>query len=359
MSDILYSDLKAAWHIDRIQQLREGKQIAPVELQFILSDLCNQDCYFCAYRAEQGLSSEGFVEWKDGKRVHNPNRRMPTQKAMEILRDARELGAKSVIFTGGGEPTAHPHHLQVFQHALDLGYECSLNTNGLVLRKGWEGLYPRFVYIRISVDAGNAEEYARIRRVPASQYETVLGHIRQMTEAAQGKECVVGVGYVVTPDNYEHVFEGVERLRETGVAYVRLASMQSQEQQVAYGDHYEDAKHVCENAQYLSTETFKVVNLFDLTQGVQAADRFCGMQQFVCYIGGNLKIYRCCYTAYTALGEIGDLHHQSFREWFESGAKRMLIEHFDARACAVCPLEHKNQRMRYMIDPAPPHVNFV
>ena len=39
-----YSDLKAAWHLDKIEAMRKGHQVVPAQVQLILSDLCNQDC---------------------------------------------------------------------------------------------------------------------------------------------------------------------------------------------------------------------------------------------------------------------------------------------------------------------------
>src|SRR5688500_4652854 len=134
MAESYYSVLKAAWHADRITTMREGGQSVPVNLQLILSDLCNHDCWWCAYRASNGLSSAGFAgPDKNGKLSHNPNRMIPTAKAAEIITDARELGVKSITFTGGGEPTVHPDHLSLFGMALELGIDCSLNTNGNLL----------------------------------------------------------------------------------------------------------------------------------------------------------------------------------------------------------------------------------
>ncbi|KKM02422.1 hypothetical protein LCGC14_1784650, partial [marine sediment metagenome] len=57
----LYSTLKAAWHQERLDTFRAGRIPPPVHIHMILSDLCNQDCHFCAYRMSGGLSSELFV----------------------------------------------------------------------------------------------------------------------------------------------------------------------------------------------------------------------------------------------------------------------------------------------------------
>ena len=360
MSNVAYSALKAAWHTDKIDKMRLGEQIVPVGVQLILSDFCNHDCHFCAYRASNGLSVEQFKgPDKSGAISHNPLRMMTEDKASEIINDCSGLGVKSITFTGGGEPTVHPQHLEMFALAMDLGMDASLNTNGNILRKGWQDVIPRMKYARFSIDAGTAEEYAQIRGVPETTYEKVLGNLRLV--ASECDETVVGTGYVVTPENWVNLDTGVRRIKETGATYVRLASMQSTEQNAAYPeDTWAKASEACQQAvSDHADDNFSVVNLFDGVMGVQPSDPFCGFQQFVTYLGADLKVYRCCYTAYTGLGEIGDLREQSYAEWFYSQQKKDAIGCFDARSCAICPLEPKNKTINYMLDGDPMHVNFV
>ena len=361
MSSAAYSDLKAAWHIDRVAQLREGKQIAPVELQFILSDLCNHSCEWCAYRAEKGLSTEQFVVYENGKRNSNPNRMIATEKALEILSDAKTLGVKSIIFTGGGEPTVHPDHMTIWSKALDMGFDCALNTNGQLLRDGWREVLPRFTYVRVSVDAGNAAEHAKTRSISEFVYPKVIANLTEIAAECRykGSECVVGSGYVVTPENYINIYEGVKTLRDTGCAYVRLAAMQSTEGGKPFAAVRGAVREAIDRAKTLETDRFSVVDLFDSRLGRQPVSSFCGMQQYVLYIGANLRVYRCCYTAYSRIGDIGNLSDKTFSEWFYSDEKRSNIASFDARSCSICPLEDKNEAIRYAMNPKPLHVNFV
>jgi len=361
MNNPAYSDLKAAWHIDRVAQLRKGEQIAPVELQFILSDFCNHSCSWCAYRSETGLSSEKFVVYEDGKRNHNPNRMIPTQKALEIIDDAKTLGVKSIIFTGGGEPTVHPDHMDIFEYALGQGFDCALNTNGNILREGWDEILPRFTYVRFSIDAGSAEEHARTRSVSPNMYPRILENLRALCGEvkAKGSKCVVGTGYVVTPDNYLGLPDGIRAIKDTGAAYVRIASMQSTERDAPFEAIRHEVKGRIDASKYLESDGFSVIDLFDSRLGRTPVHPFCGMQQYVLYIGADLHVYRCCYTAYTGLGDIGDLRSQSFFSWFNSQEKRNAIGSFDARICVTCPLEDKNDAIRYAMNKNPLHVNFV
>jgi 2-iminoacetate synthase ThiH len=120
-SDV-YSPWKAAHHIDRIHALRGGAQPVPAQLQLIISDLCNHNCSFCAYRMENYTSNQLFGEADPitGIINNNPNRMISYEKCIEILDDCKEVGVKALQYTGGGEPTVHPKHREIFQHTLDL-----------------------------------------------------------------------------------------------------------------------------------------------------------------------------------------------------------------------------------------------
>lgn len=362
MSSAAYSDLKAAWHLDKIEQLRLGNQVVPTQVQLILSDLCNQDCHFCSYRMSGGFSTEQFAG-ENGEK--NPNRKIGTLKAAEILDDCSILGVKAVQFTGGGEPTVHPHHLNLFAHAQFLGLDTSLVTNGILLRPGWENVLPRMKWVRVSIDAGSAEEYARVRRVSPDFYAKAIANVTALAAeiSKQGTDCLLGCGYVVTRENYADLYEGVQTIRETGAAYVRISAMFSTGGVEYYRDVEDSIRSEIARAKTLETPSFRVVDLFgdriaDLTQ--HAPDyEFCGYQQFNMYIGGNLKVYRCCTTAYTLHGEVGDLSNQRLSDWFYSEAKRAGYADFDARSCHTCQFNGKNRVISYLKQADPLHVNFV
>ncbi len=356
-----YSDLKAAWHLDKIEALRRGEQVVPAQVQLILSDLCNQDCHFCAYRMSNGFSSEQFGE--DGNM--NPNRKIETLKAIEILEDCASLGVKAIQFTGGGEPTVHPDHLALFEMAQTLGMDTSLVTNGVLFRPGWEQILPKMKWVRVSIDAGSASEYASVRRVRPELYERALGNITSLAREIKKQEtdCLLGVGYVITRENWSDLYEGVLRIRDTGAANVRLSAMFSKDGISYYDGIYDKIKDAVWKVRSLATPTFSVVDLFgerisDLVQ--HAPDySFCGYQQFNAYIGGNLRVYRCCTTSYTKHGEVGDLTNQSFASWFYSTEKTDAYANFDARTCDICQFNGKNRTISYLTNRIPLHVNFV
>lgn len=366
MSNAAYSDLKVVWHGDRLASLRAGEQVVPLQVHFIISDLCNHNCHFCAYRMDGGFSTEQFADGLN----RNPNRMIPVEKCLEILDDMAELGVKAVQFTGGGEPTCHPDHLQIFEHALNLGLECGLVTNGYILKPGWEVILPRFKWVRVSVDAGTSETYSRVRGLPQAKkgrtaLARTLGNISLLSDAIerQGSDCLLGLGYVITNENFKELPSAVEMLSETGAAYVRLSAMFSDQGSEYYNGNYNEIHKLIQHAKEYESDDFGVVDLFgerieDLDLG-EPDYPFCAYQQLVCYIGGNQKVYRCCTTSYTAHGEIGDLTNQRFRVWFKSQAKQAAIDSLDARSCQTCQFNGKNKTVNYMLDGEPTHVNFV
>ncbi len=357
-----YSDLKAAWHIDKLATLRRGGQIVPSQVQLIISDLCNHDCGFCSYRISNGFSAEQFA---DDAGNRNPNRMIPVEKVEEILTDCAILDVRAVQFTGGGEPTVHPHHMRIFRYAHHLGLETALVTNGGLLRDGWRDVFPRMTWLRVSVDAADADQYAAIRRVGKSAYHVTLNNMQAIAGQLRDSKspCLFGAGYVVTRDNFRGLADGIRRIRDTGVAYVRLSAMFSKD----FVEYYRAVDPLIRDeiarSKQLETPTFKVLDLYsnrieDLRQA-SPDYKFCGYQQFNTYIGGNLKVYRCCNTAYTLHGEVGDLREQSFIEWFTSQPKKSAYACFDARSCAVCQFNGKNWAINYLLDPSPEHIHFV
>jgi MoaA/NifB/PqqE/SkfB family radical SAM enzyme len=343
------SNLKAAWHIERIAALRAGRDIAPTHVQIILSDLCNQDCHFCAYRMEGGFSTAQFAD-EEGNR--NPKRFIPTAKVKEILSDCAAAGVGAIEFTGGGEPTVHPDWMEILGFAQGLGMETGLVTNAVRMRPN--PVLERLVWLRISLDAGTPETYERIRRSKA--WPQVM---RNISYAGTLKGPLVGVGFVVTRENHNELLQACQLTKNLGVPYVRISAMFSN-----FGAGYYDGlesnieEQIAHAKALLEDERFHIVDFFrnrveDLR--LAAPDYgFCGYQQFVVYIGGNQKVYTCCTNAYTPHGEIGDLTHMRFSEWL---AKTRRYD-YDPKRCHHCQFNDKNRVIEYLIQ-RPAHVNFV
>ena len=150
-----YSALKFIHHANRLVQLQQGQQIIPLHVQWSISGRCSHRCHFCSYRWDGNISNQLFhiIDPKTGEKNHNPQRFIPLAKCKEIIDDCAEMGVKALQTTGGGEPTVHVDHHEIFEYALAAGLECSLVTHGVILRPEVIETLMRFSWVRVSVDA--------------------------------------------------------------------------------------------------------------------------------------------------------------------------------------------------------------
>lgn len=360
-----YSGSKVLFHGKRLESLRHGEQPNPTHVQLILSDLCNHDCSFCAYRMTGYTSNQLFgVQREDGTVNHNPNRMITTEKALEIVNSCATMGVRAIQFTGGGEPTVHPDHIEVFNQALSLGMQCALVSNGNRLQPGWQDVLPFFAWLRISVDAGTPETYAKVRRVKETAFSRVWANIEALRREidAHCTPAVLGVGFVVTRENWQEMYECARHAKESGAHNVRIGAMFSQDGPRYYDGLQASIREIEDKTKELEGDGFQVFDLFgqrmdDLFQGAPDYE-MCGFQHFTTYIGADLNVYRCCNTAYNERGLIGSLKDQTFDQMWASHQKRHAFETFDARGCERCQFNHINRTI-IAATKAPTHVDFV
>lgn len=356
-----YSNLKMPWWY-----LRDGGiSTTPKQAHVILSDLCNQDCSFCAYRMSGYTSNELFMGKSEASPYghSNPKRWIPTDRALALLDELKSAGVLAVQFTGGGEPTVHPDHDRIFRRALDLGFKCSLVSNGV---KWADSLYPilmDFDWVRVSIDAGTPETYARIRNTPKGNFEKVWDHVRTLAAIKPGP--ILGIGYVVIPGNDAEIVEACRIASESGANNVRLSAAFTTEGEKPYADIYDDIKERIILAKRLyERPDFAIHDLF----GDRVADlkqhnpdyRTCHFQSYTTYIGGDLNVYRCCVYAYNERGKIagGNLKERSFDAFWKSDERKADFKSFDARGCERCQFNEKNRIMDTLLSDDITHKEF-
>ena len=367
----IYSENKLVWWYAREGVLPD----APKQVQLILSDLCNQDCSFCAYRMSGYTSNELFVGDSEAAKYghNNPKRWIPTLRALSLLDEMKEAGVLSVQFTGGGEPTVHPDHEKIFDRALSLGLRCSLVSNGVKWSDNLvNDILPAFDWVRVSIDAGNIDSYASIRRTPKKNWHRVWDNLALLSLGIR-RNCsatTLGAGFVVTPESWSEIHAFTRLAKATGVHNVRFTAMFSTENETPFLKIYDEVRVLIEKARHdFQTDTFAVHDNFgsrfnDLKQ--HAPDySYCSYQSYTAYIGGDMKAYRCCVLAYNKRGlvEGGDLKNRSFAEFWKSQERKKDMNALDATGCPRCQFNSKNRALLYVMgntesDTQPRHIEW-
>ncbi|MFZ2253214.1 MAG: radical SAM protein [Minisyncoccia bacterium] len=350
---MLYSPLKIFHHRDALDSLRKGEHVAPIRIQLVPTNRCNQNCRGCAYRMAGYTSAETF----------NSADELPWSKLREIVDDCQAMGIRAIEVTGGGEPAIHPQFADLCGHIVNAGLDLGVVTNGSV----WDdrildGLRDAH-WVRFSIDAGTESTYIRYRRTGVGVYQQVRDHLRQLTSAEPPRRPVVGVGFVVNAMNWQEVIIAAENAKADGADNFRISALFQSAGPEYFKDFYEDAREMCREAALLAMPDFTVFNLFgerleELFAG-QPGYSYCGYSKLTTYLGADQKAYVCCINAYNPQGIIGEFSQQSFRQMWESEETKNAVQGLDARNCPRCIYNSRNQAIAYAIADNPPHVNFI
>lgn len=142
---------KLLQHTDVLYSIQNKKIFKPITVQIAPTESCSSGCPFCSV-ADRPLKSS-----------------MPFEMIKKAIKDFKDLGAKSLEITGGGEPLLYKDKKtgddinSIINYAHNLGYEIGIITNSSDLKKIDTNIHNKINWIRISLiklDEGtNPEEY--------------------------------------------------------------------------------------------------------------------------------------------------------------------------------------------------------
>ncbi len=348
-----YSSYKIVHHQDKIDELKKGVQPTPIQVHIVPSNVCNQNCVFCAYRMTDYLSNQNF----DDRSM------LKTEKIFETLDCFKNMSVKAVQYTGGGEPLVHKDIKAIFRKTLENGLDLALVSNGQALDTETCQILSDAKWVRISVDCGTRQTYEKIRKVNEKNFGKVINNIKGLVKYK--KDGIIGVGYVIEKENYKEILEATKIFKDLGVDNVRLSAAFTPEGFDYFKDFLDEAKQLSEKASELSDSRFTVFNLFndrvkDTFVGTQDYD-FCPIKELQVYIGADYNVYTCCTLAYNDKGLIGSIRDQSFEELWNSKEKMELYKnHNPSKHCKFpCMYRGKNEFINYCVKKGAKHINFI
>lgn len=354
LTNTAYSPLKIIHHRGRVDALRVGKHLAPIHVQIVPTNRCNQSCAGCAYRLE-GYTSNKTFKVRD---------EIPWPRLETLIQDCESMGVKAIEITGGGEPTVYPQFLEMCRTILDADISLGLVTNGTQWSDGHTDLLLRAHWVRFSIDAAEPQTYASYRKSTPETYKRVRGCIRSMTGSKwNGRNPLIGVSFVINQDNWKEVLKAAEFAREDGADNFRISALFQSDGECYFRGFFEKARQLCQKAEQLTTGTFRVFNLFtDRVQDLQDEAPnyvYCGYSKLTTYLGADCSIYTCCNNAYNPRGYLGSFASRSFRRaWFSEELQRRLWG-LDATGCERCMYNNRNRTINYLMNSNPDHVDFI
>lgn len=126
---------KIIHHPEVIKKVIDGKYATPISLQIAPTSRCNLKCSFCS---------------NANRETHED---LPITEIIDLLRELRRSGLKTVEWTGGGDPTLYEDIQEAIFAARTLGLKQGFITNGILLsKKITQSLLNKLWWVRISMN---------------------------------------------------------------------------------------------------------------------------------------------------------------------------------------------------------------
>ena len=334
----------------------KAKKVYPIYFEITTSAACNHRCTFCSTDA-----------------IGYPAILMDEKVLVERMKEAKQLGIKSVMFGGTGEPLVHKRIPDICKGAKEAGLDYAFTTNGVLLtdKKGFPktGLLGA-TWIKVSLNAGTQDSYAQIHRTDAKDWDVVWAGIKVFVvmRNTTGSKTTIGVQCVVLPENAYEMRNLAKLCIEAGVDYMVLKP---------YTQATFMLSHTYENVDYasmrselhavtqMSTKNFKVIyrrNAINEEIGkTHAYDKCRATPNFWVYSMADGRVFTCSAHLLDERFCIGNLNDETFQEIWEGEKRREnweMMQGFDIKQCRLnCRMNGPNKYLHQLMHA--PHRSFI
>lgn len=351
----LYSSLKFMLYPEYLEALRSQSLLAPLHIRLKPINLCNHDCWYCAYRVSSQKLGEDM----------NIQDKIPEDKMFEIADDIIAMGTKAVTFSGGGEPLLYKPLPEVIERLAKGGVKIAALTNGSNLKgKVADAFAQHATWIRISADGWDDESYSKMRGIEHGAFSKLLDNLRRFS--MRGSKCVLGISFIVCKENYQHIYDACVLFKEAGVNHVSLSGVvTSNEGSINNSYHREISEEVfaqIARANTLSDDNFLIINRYhELDDRFDKTYTMCPTIQFTPVIGADCCVYTCHDKAYTDSGLLGSIKVRRLKEFWFSEENRQRIYNLDpSKVCTHhCVAHLKNATITEILSLDTEHGAFV
>lgn len=338
-------------HPQRVAQWMEAdtwekaKKVYPIYWEITTSAACNHRCTFCSVDA-----------------IGYPAILMNKFDLIQAMKEAQRLGIKSVMFAGTGEPLLHKQINEIVYAATDFGLDAAFTTNGVLLDR--LDCIDRCSWIKVSLNAGTPETYAKIHQTDIKDWDKVWDGIRSAVK--RRGNCTIGVQCVVLPENFLEMGNLAWLARDAGADYLVLKPYSQGTFSIVQREiNYKEMEDELEAVLQFSTPAFQVIyrkNAIKQESEQHHYDKCRATPFFWVYSMASGDVFTCSAHLLNREFCIGNLNQNTFQEIWEGEGRRKnweLMKSFDIKQC------RKNCRMNqaniYLdeLERGVPDVNFI
>ena len=344
---------KIAWHPRRVADVIEAdtwekaKKVVPIYWEITTAGACSHRCHFCSVDS-----------------LEYPDNFIDAYLLIGRMQEAQQMGVRSVMFAGTGEPLLHRQINEIVSGAVDCGLDAAFTTNGVALNR--LDTIAKCSWVKLSINAGTQATYAKVHRTKERDWTRVWNNV---SDAVKRKgNCALGVQCVVLPDNFHEMATLCTIARNSGVDYVVLKpySVGTFQAHAPIQTNYAEwDASLSELPAIFNTDKFKVIyraNAMRQEREKHPYDK-CRATPFVwVYSRAEGDVFSCSAHLLDQRFHIGNLNNQSFREIWEGEGRRAnweMMQTFDISNCRLNCRQNQNNIFLDQVANGIPHLSFI
>ncbi len=350
---------KMQYHLDKVESWKQGKgaDVYPVYVEISPVGHCNHRCTFCAV---------DYIGYK--------NRALDTQNLCNNIAIMAENDVRSIMFAGEGEPMLHPDIGMITKFTSMSKIDVAFTTNGTAMtNKFLSEALGYITWIKVSLNAGDEETYAKIHRCPAKHFDMVWHNIANAVRLRDinGYKATIGVQCVLLPENAHTIDDLAKRCKDVGVDYLvikpyshHLSSETQQYRDIKYGQDY---KILLETLSMYTSSNFEIITRDKSMEAWDAEDRgytTCHSTPYMwAYVMASGDVYACSAHIGNDMFNLGNINDTNFDIIWRGEKRKVLIDKmlngFDISTCRKnCRMDKVNRFMNDIKNPGE-HKNFI
>lgn len=325
---------KIFFHLERLQSFLRGETVYPISVEMDLSNCCNLKCSWCRFSDS-----------------HNPAI-MPYSLAEKILRELAEVGVKSIVYSGGGEPLLNPQFKEIADLGHSLGLDQGVYTNGVNIDKFIETLNKKMKFVYVSLDAATRETFLKIKGVDC--FEKVIRNIELLCQRKD--EAKIGLGFLVSPENFSDMWVFRYFLKSLDVDYIQFRPAVTENIDVGW------LQIVMESLKLVETDNTIIAwyKFNDLLRedGGRTYSKCLG-HNFLGGISADGTVWLCLNKRYHKGFDVGNLKVQLFKDVWNGEKRKEAIQKINLNDCMKLCRPHELNKFLDNIVKGNPHSSFL